>query len=299
MTITASRGTSIYDVDDQSHLRRAPIPRTLMTSVEHDWLSDVVADWDVVFNEGSTTATPCGASAGWVTACLLGNRPTTFAWRGREPLVLQDTPASGMNWHVVFHRDDLWPSAGASDPDLSIEATGPESPTADIIAAVNTVTHALGVAERDVLAAAGIRDRTYYHWKRNPSTTPRSGSQANLWGVVSSVAGIVAQLDDLTPRWLRADPDRLELFISGQHARLALLAAAAAADVRIPSHTLDEHGVEEESTDKQQLKRFRTRYAVELTHDEDGAPIAQAADLTARFYADEPEEELVLIDVDD
>ena len=300
MMITASQCTNTYDVDDQPHLHRAPIRRTRMTSMEHDWLSDVVASWDAVFNDDSATATRAVASAGWVNACLLGDRPTSFAWLVREPLVLDNAPATAMSWNVVFHHDDPWSAHAALDPGLPIEVTPPpELPTADVITAVNTVTHALGVAERDVLAAAGIRDRTFYHWKRNPWITPRPGSQANLWAVVSSVAGIRAQLDDLAPRWLRADPDRLKLFLSGQHARLALLAAAATEDVRVPSDTLDAHGGVEESADTEQLKRFRTRHAVKLTHDEDGAPLAQATDLAARFYADEPEDELILIDVDD
>jgi hypothetical protein len=293
--MAGTRGTSSCEWDDIDIIP-VSATRTKVSSGEDDWLvTDIVSGWDVVFGDISTNTTKPGDSASRFSTFIIGDRPTNFLWRGCRQIALSLLSASTpitLNWDFLVSErlgaaPSRWPSSGSQG-----------SRTADVLDAVEWMTRSLGVAERDVLAASGIRGRTYYNWKQNPDTSPRTASQANLWNVVGSVAAIVDVLDNAAPSWFHADPGRLDSFRRGQHARLALLAAAANADVRIPSETLDAAGVEP-SADADRLKRFRTHHAVRYTHDEDGSPIAQTTGLAATFYADAPEDELIIDDDDE
>jgi hypothetical protein len=154
------------------------------------------------------------------------------------------------------------------------------------------------MTEGDILAAAGISERTYYNWKRNKETSPRRASQASLWAVAESAERIVEALQENAATWMKADPDRHKLFVAGQHARLALLAAAAKVGVRIPSETLDELQVPP-AEDVEALKNFRTLHPVQITHDEEGNALRPVNEMEAAFYPDEAEDDLVMIELDD
>jgi hypothetical protein len=75
------------------------------------------------------------------------------------------------------------------------------------------------VPERDVLTAAGIKERTFHEWKRH-GREPRLGSQGRLWELVQVVEGLAEQMAD-PAAWLRADARRREVLRSGKPDALA------------------------------------------------------------------------------
>lgn len=83
----------------------------------------------------------------------------------------------------------------------------------DAVAAVAYVAQVLGVPERDVLTAAGIKERTFHEWKRH-GREPRLGSQGRLWELVQVVEDLAERMSD-PASWLRADMQRREILRSG------------------------------------------------------------------------------------
>jgi hypothetical protein len=89
----------------------------------------------------------------------------------------------------------------------------------DAVAAVAYVAQVLGVPERDVLTAAGIKERTFHEWKRK-GREPRLGSQGRLWKLVQVVEDLAEHMSD-PAAWLRADEKRRETLRSGDPDALA------------------------------------------------------------------------------
>ncbi len=79
---------------------------------------------------------------------------------------------------------------------------------------------------------------------------------------------------------------------------IPLLVAAVAAGVTVPSDTLERLGLPP-APDEDALKRFRSRYPVRITHDEDGRPLPAAAPTASGGYQEADEDELVLTDDDE
>lgn len=92
----------------------------------------------------------------------------------------------------------------AIESDASYE---PGDPTA--VAAIAALKNRLGVSERDIEKAAGIKHSTHQHWKRNPDTQPRAGSQGGLWSLLATVEELEAFLgSESAATWLKKDPAR-------------------------------------------------------------------------------------------
>lgn len=265
-----------------------PKSRTPVTvgAGDNPLLADLIRDWDEVFPEKTPDQGMRIETSPRVRTWLVGAEGPTFVWRGTAHfLVGQPVGAPVTSW--------TWRAASPEEP--------LDSPTNDVLRTVDWVATTLGMTERDVLRAAGISERTYYNWKSNRTTSPRLNSQADLWALVHSVSNIVDALDDDAARWIKTDPSRRELFVDGQHGKLAALALATAAtaeDVRIPSDTLDRLGIVA-SSDPTRLKQFRADYPVRFTHDENGNRLPRASNLEAAFHDEDAEDDLLLIDVDD
>jgi hypothetical protein len=73
------------------------------------------------------------------------------------------------------------------------------------------------VPVKDVLAAAGVKKRTFQHWKRNPRTRPRLGSQGELWALAQSVEVLLERHGTGLARWIAQEPARRELLRRGLH----------------------------------------------------------------------------------
>lgn len=231
---------------------------------------------------------------------FLGDSDLGLVWCGTGRFLLSAVASVADHWSV-----DLRPHGGELQPDSLVD---------QVVDSVEWMTGVLGVPERDVLAAAGVSDRTFYNWKRHRGTTPRRGSQAQLWALKRSVRDIADALEDQAPSWLKSDTSLRDLLLAGAHGQLAALAVQAAAaewGVALPSGTDDRFDADlpvvtddnarggARGGDSERLKQFRTQYPVVYTHTEQGHPLTQATGLEAAFYEEEAEDDVVLIDLDD
>jgi hypothetical protein len=167
----------------------------------------------------------------------------------------------------------------------------------DAVTVVKEIAARLGVPVRDVLLASGISRSTYYYWaKATTALRPRLASQGKLWALVQAVEGLASLFGDQLHGWLLADPARVELLRRGDVD--ALLSAALDAGVAIPSETLDRLNLQSPS-DPEALKRFRARYPVPFTHDEDGNRLTAVESIATADVVEAEEDELVLIELDD
>ncbi len=109
-------------------------------------------------------------------------------------------------------------STGAARPaDI---ASGPAS----AVAVVLDLMARLGLSQKDILNAAGIRKRTFQDWHRNPTRQPRLASQADLWALAQSVDVMADSLGGDLERWLKADHERIKMLRRGDHRELVRLA---------------------------------------------------------------------------
>lgn len=249
-----------------------------------------------VFREGGWTlgVTDSSDRRNYMTF-FLGDGDMDLVWSGTGRFVLGAVDNLAGQWSVT-------------PTDRTVHVTE-VSIVDQVIDGVEWMTSALGLTERDVLASAGISDRTYYSWKRYRKTTPRRGSQAQLWALMRSVRDIAGALDEKAPAWMKSDPTLRGLLLEGGHGKLAALAMRAAATewgVVVPADnddrlgTNDARGIGQEADDDgAQLKHFRTAYPVTFTHNEYGDRLVETTGLEAAFYDEEAEDDVVLIDLDD
>lgn len=104
----------------------------------------------------------------------------------------------------------------ADDEDTLAEA----QPQAEAVAVVEQIADILGLPVADILEAAGIKKRTYFHWKTNPSTRPRLDSLGELWGLAQSVDILSERLGTDAPRWMKERRSRRRSFRAGAHLEL-------------------------------------------------------------------------------
>ena len=136
-----------------------------------------------------------------------------------------ESPLSG-SWCSVLRV------SGALDQDLpslvsphgAAVAASAEEASADVPGAVETVldlARRLGVTEADIYRAAGIKGRTFKHWKKKPGTMPRPDSLGTLWSLASAVDDLAEHLSDQSPaRWLRERSERFEALKAGRFRQL-------------------------------------------------------------------------------
>lgn len=100
--------------------------------------------------------------------------------------------------------------------------------TADALSAIDALQATLGLALKDVLAAAGVKKRTYYAWKKMAATSrPQTRSQGRLWEMLDTVETLSELVDQPVKRWLLADDNRLMLLKGGHFADLVRSAVPA------------------------------------------------------------------------
>lgn len=104
--------------------------------------------------------------------------------------------------------------------------------------AVRYVEATLGVPVTDVTKACGISRRTFYSWKKLDAGQPRLASEGRLWALVQTVEDLVDILGGHVARWMREDPTRREMLVSGKFDELAasLTTARVRADERTRMH---------------------------------------------------------------
>lgn len=98
----------------------------------------------------------------------------------------------------------------------------------DAVDAVSYLKNCLGVSQRAIEQATGIKHRTLQHWKKHPGAKPRAGSLGGLWTLMSAVEDLNNYLGEKPIAvWLKERPGRLESLKAGQFRRLVDLETAA------------------------------------------------------------------------
>jgi hypothetical protein len=96
---------------------------------------------------------------------------------------------------------------------LAVYGLVPHSGEEGPVAAVAFVARTLGVPETDVLASAGIKERTFHDWKVN-KRSPRLASQGKLWMLVQVAEDLAYNVPDVRA-WFLADPSRRDQLRGG------------------------------------------------------------------------------------
>lgn len=131
---------------------------------------------------------------------------------------------------------------------LVVHVAEPTSAEIDLAAAASSAAETveslaahLGLPVKDVLAAAGVKKRTFQHWKRNPRTRPRLGSQGQLWALAQSVEVLLERHGTGLAHWIAQEPARRELLRHGLHRDLVRAAT-------MPTAVLDPEVLHRERT---------------------------------------------------
>lgn len=117
-------------------------------------------------------------------------------------------------WRYSQLRQQPYLDAAAKDP---------------VLLAFAKIRDQLGLTDKDICKAAGIRHRKYNAWKyRKPlSLRPRAAQPQQFWQLVDTVEQLQTLVDGPLDEWIAADPQRLKTLRAGQFQDLPALAAAA------------------------------------------------------------------------
>lgn len=95
----------------------------------------------------------------------------------------------------------------------------------DIVEAFERIRAELGLTQREMFSATGIKKRTYHSWKRKPlGTRPRVSSQGRFWRLVDAVEDLHDTVDRPLGQWIRGDRRRLSALFDGRFDDLVDLA---------------------------------------------------------------------------
>ncbi|QDW28603.1 hypothetical protein FFF93_001485 [Arthrobacter sp. KBS0702] len=111
-------------------------------------------------------------------------------------------------------------------PLVEEEASQIDPETADPLAVFDRIQSELAVTQKDLLAATGIRRRTYYSWKKPSTPRPRPASLGGLWHLADALVDLREELGRPVSAWLHALPEREAAFRDGRFEDLVDLAVA-------------------------------------------------------------------------
>lgn len=97
---------------------------------------------------------------------------------------------------------------------------------ADPLTVFERVRAELDVTQKDLLAATGIKKRTYYSWKNPSGPRPRPSSLGRLWHLADALVDLRDALDRPIAAWLRSSAPRMTAFKQGRFDDLVELAVA-------------------------------------------------------------------------
>ncbi|MCP9001863.1 hypothetical protein NFC73_19325 [Pseudarthrobacter sp. RMG13] len=98
--------------------------------------------------------------------------------------------------------------------------------TADPLAVFDRLQIELGVTQKDLLAATGIKRRTYYSWKKPSTPRPRPTSLGALWHLADALVDLREEIGRPVAAWLHALPEREVALREGRFDDLVDLAVA-------------------------------------------------------------------------
>jgi len=106
-------------------------------------------------------------------------------------------------------------------------AASPVDPeTADPLKVFDRLQIELGVTQKDLLAATGIKRRTYYSWKKPSTPRPRPRSLGALWHLADALVDLREEIGRPVAAWLHALPEREIALREGRFDDLVNLAVA-------------------------------------------------------------------------
>jgi hypothetical protein len=89
--------------------------------------------------------------------------------------------------------------------------------TSDILEAFECVRGELGLTQKEMFSATGIKKRTFHSWRRkSPGSRPRVASQGRFWRLVDAVEDLRDTVDRPLGQWIRGDRQRLEAVLDGR-----------------------------------------------------------------------------------
>jgi hypothetical protein len=167
------------------------------------------------------------------TPLSLGQAPPAL----REA-VLQFTEAfDGFNHQEIFRvvcagalgARTLISSRSLSNPVLVLEVgeTSHDDPgRVDPLAVFDQIQGELAVTQKELLAATGIRRRTYYSWKKPSAPRPRPSSLGQLWRLADMLVDLRETLERPIAVWLHTSPEHMTAFREGRFEDLVDFAVA-------------------------------------------------------------------------
>jgi hypothetical protein len=117
-----------------------------------------------------------------------------------------------------------WLVAPFSYIDASAES-GHVDEMSDILEAFDCIRAELGLTQKEMFSATGIKKRTYHSWKRKPlGSRPRVSSQGQFWRLADALEDLRDTVDRPLDKWIRGDRQRLDALLGGRFDQLVDLA---------------------------------------------------------------------------
>jgi hypothetical protein len=103
----------------------------------------------------------------------------------------------------------LWMTAPYTFIDTVRAETQSVDETADIVDAFEQLRTELGLTQKEMFKATGIRKRTFHSWAdKHAGSRPRVASLGRLWELADAVDDLRNTVDQPLARWLRSDTQR-------------------------------------------------------------------------------------------
>ena len=119
----------------------------------------------------------------------------------------------------------LWMTAPYTFIDTVRVETQSVDETADIVDAFEQLRTELGLTQKEMFKATGIRKRTFHSWADKPvGSRPRVASLGRLWELADTVDDLRNTVDQPLARWLRGDTQRIRALLDGRFDDLVDLA---------------------------------------------------------------------------
>ena len=125
------------------------------------------------------------------------------------PSISKSAPVSGFNQYL---ESSIFSFGLILDETQS--AVG-STPTDDVVAVVRKIENELGLPLKDVLAAAGVKKRTFHSWVSGAARVPQLRSQGQLWQLVDALDDIRESVRGPVGPWLKSDLRHMTLLRSG------------------------------------------------------------------------------------
>ncbi|HWJ65118.1 MAG TPA: hypothetical protein VNT31_00430 [Nocardioides sp.] len=102
--------------------------------------------------------------------------------------------------------------------------TDPDS--ADPLTVFEQIQNELGITQKDLLVATGIKRRTFYSWKDPSTPRPRPSSLGRLWHLADALVDLREVLPRPVAAWLHSSSDRMAALKEGRFEDLVDLAVS-------------------------------------------------------------------------